>query len=192
RREALVREGGPPEGLALPRDEVHLRDRGALRRRPLPVVLGAVPRRLGRQAVAFCLFRPLPLCDDPSVVELSIGIAGLRTAVVTRDPDVATVVRDRYEGFLSTGPADWRIEISPPSGGVPFSKDVVVRRDGGPARFSVRRHDFAGTVDVSERTADVRLTVPTTSPSTASCGSSTPWRSSRLAGSSCTQQASSG
>src|SRR3989449_5786935 len=81
----------------------------------------------------------------PSVVELSIGIAGLRTAVVTRDSDVASIVRDRYEGFLSTGPADWRIQISPPSGGVPFSKDVVVRRDGGPARFSVRRHDFAGT-----------------------------------------------
>jgi len=94
------------------------------------------------------------------VAELSIGIAGLRTAVITRDPDVATVVRDRYEGFLSTGPADWRIEISPPSGGVPFSKDVVVRRDGGPARFSVRRHDFAGTVDVSERTADLTLTSP--------------------------------
>jgi len=96
----------------------------------------------------------------PSVVELSIGIAGLRTAVITRDPDVAGVVRDRYEGFLSTGPADWRIEIGPPSGGVPFSKDVVVRRDGGPARFSVRRHDFAGTVDLGERTADLTLTSP--------------------------------
>jgi len=96
----------------------------------------------------------------PSVVELSIGIAGLRTAVITWDPDVASVVRDRYEGFLSTGPADWRIEISPPPGGVPFSKDVVVRRDGGPARFSVRRYDFAGTVDLGERTADVALTSP--------------------------------
>src|SRR5438552_2485431 len=96
----------------------------------------------------------------PSVAGLSIGIAGLRSAVVTRDPDVTCVVRDRYKGFLSPGPADWRIDISPLPGSVPFSKDVVVRRDGGPARFSVRRYDFAGTVDLGERTADVALTSP--------------------------------
>src|SRR3989442_14032919 len=96
----------------------------------------------------------------PSVVELSIGIAGLRPAVVPRDSDVASIVRDRYEGFLSTGPADWRIQISPPSGGVPFSKDVVVRGDGGPARFSVRRQAFEGSVDLSEHTADLTLTSP--------------------------------
>ena len=38
------------------------------------------------------------------MVELSIGIAGLRTAVITRDPDVATVVRDWLlgHGAIST------------------------------------------------------------------------------------------
>lgn len=94
------------------------------------------------------------------MAELSIGIAGLRTAVITRDPDVATVVRDRFKGFLSSGPADWRVEVSPQHGSPPFSEDVVVQRDGGPARFSVRRRDFAGTVDVGARTADVTLTSP--------------------------------
>ena len=39
--------GRPPDGVALPPDEIRLRDRGALRRGRLPVVLGAVPRRLG-------------------------------------------------------------------------------------------------------------------------------------------------
>src|SRR5207245_10669151 len=31
---------------------------------------------------------------------------------------------------------------------------------GSPCRFSVRRHDFAGTVDLGGRTADVALTSP--------------------------------
>jgi len=92
------------------------------------------------------------------VVELSIGIAGLRAAVVTQDPKVARVVRDRFKGFDSSGPADWRIEISLPPGSLPSSGDVVVKRDGVPARFSVKRHDFTGTVDVGRRTADVTLT----------------------------------
>jgi hypothetical protein len=95
-----------------------------------------------------------------SVGELSIGIAGLRTVVVTRDPDVANVVRDRFKGFISSGPADWRIAISPRNGSLPFSGDVVVRRDGDAARFSVRRRDFTGTVDLGKHTADVTLTSP--------------------------------
>jgi hypothetical protein len=94
------------------------------------------------------------------MAELSIKIAGLRTAVVARDPDAAAVVGDRYEGFLSTGPADWCIEIGPRPGRRPFSDDVVVRRDGGPGRFSVTRHDFAGTIDLRERTADLTLANP--------------------------------
>ena len=39
-RKARVREGGPPEGVALPRDEIYLRDRGALHRGRLPVYWG--------------------------------------------------------------------------------------------------------------------------------------------------------
>lgn len=92
------------------------------------------------------------------MAELSIGIAGLRAAVITPDAKVAGVVRDRFKGFASSGPADWRIEISLPSESVPSYEDVVVKRDGVPARFSVKRHDFTGTVDVGERTADVMLT----------------------------------
>jgi len=92
------------------------------------------------------------------VAELCLGIAGLRTAVVTPDPDLAGIVRGRFTGFVSSGPADWRLEISRPPGRLPSAGDVVVRRDGGPTRFSVERRDFAGTVDVGARRADVTLT----------------------------------
>jgi hypothetical protein len=86
------------------------------------------------------------------VAELSIAIAGLRTGILTRDPAVAGVVGDRYRGFVSPGPPDWRIEVGPrPAGGVAVAEDVVVRRDGGPGRFLVKRGDFAGTVDLGER-----------------------------------------
>jgi hypothetical protein len=92
------------------------------------------------------------------VAELSIAIAGLRSAIVTREPRVATVIRDRYKGFLSTGAPDWRMAISArPSGALPVADDVVVRRDGGPARFSVERHDFAGAVDLRHRSGTVTL-----------------------------------
>jgi hypothetical protein len=91
------------------------------------------------------------------MAELSVGIAGLSTAVVTGDPGVAGAVRARFKGFLSPGPSDWRVEIGPPPGGPRDADDVVVRRNGGPTRFSVRRWDFAGTVDLGKRTADVNL-----------------------------------
>ena len=93
--------------------------------------------------------------------ELSIEIAGLRTAILTRDPEVAGVVRDRYKGFLSAGTPDWRIEISAQlARGRPFSGDVMVSRDGGPARFSVRRADFRGTVDLRKRCGTVAVADP--------------------------------
>ena len=92
------------------------------------------------------------------VAELSVAIAGLRADVKTSDPSVAAIVRDRFAGFTSPGPADWRIEITVPRRSVASSRDVVVKRDGVLARFSVTRYDFAGTVDVGAQTAEVMLT----------------------------------
>jgi hypothetical protein len=94
------------------------------------------------------------------VTELSIAIAGVRIATVTQDPDLAGLVRDRYKGFLSSGPADWQLAIRAQPAGAPFADDVVVWRDGGRLRFSARRQDFAGTIDVGERRADVALASP--------------------------------
>ena len=94
------------------------------------------------------------------MVELSIGVAGLRTAVFVRDPDVATVIRERFGGFLSSGAPAWRIDIRPLAGERPFLEGVHVRRDGGHDRFSVKRHDFSGIVDLGARTAEVVLTDP--------------------------------
>jgi hypothetical protein len=88
--------------------------------------------------------------------ELSVEIAGLRAAVVTRDRDVLDVVRDRYKGFLSPGPPDWRIEIDlREAAGHRPDGDVLVSRDGERARFVVKRWDFVGTVDLAERRASV-------------------------------------
>lgn len=83
--------------------------------------------------------------------EVSLRIAGLRTSILTRDVGIADVVRGRYKGFLSAGTPDWRIEMgAEPAGHPPFAEDVVVARNGGPARFSMKRADFAGSVDLRE------------------------------------------
>lgn len=94
------------------------------------------------------------------MADLSIGVAGLHTAVVVPDPDVATVIRERFGGFLSSGAPAWRIGITATRGDLPSFEGVHVRRDGGPARFSVKRRDFSGTVDLGARTAEVVLTDP--------------------------------
>jgi len=97
------------------------------------------------------------------VDEVRLGIAGLHTGILTRDPEVARIVRARYKGFLSAGtPADtpgWRIEMkAEPS--PTLTDDVVVRPDSRPARFQVTRGDLAGTVDLGQRRGTVSLAQP--------------------------------
>ena len=95
------------------------------------------------------------------MADLSIQIAGLRTSILTQDFQIASVVRDRYKGFLSAGTPDWRVEMgAQPSGTPPCAEDVVVTRNGGPARFSVERGNLAGTVDLGERRGTAMLIDP--------------------------------
>lgn len=95
------------------------------------------------------------------MAEVSVRIAGLRTSILTRELEISNVVRGRYKGFLSAGTPDWRIEMGgQPAGPPPFAEDVVVTRNGGPARFSVTRADFVGTVDLREHCGTVTLTDP--------------------------------
>jgi hypothetical protein len=92
------------------------------------------------------------------VGEVRLGIGGLCTSILTRDSEIASLVRDRYKGFLSAETPDWRIEIgAQPAGGRPVAGDVTVRRDGGPACFLVERADFAGTVDLTKCSGSVAL-----------------------------------
>jgi len=92
------------------------------------------------------------------VAELSVEIAGLRTEILTEDPEVVGVVRERYEGFVSPGTASWRIEMKteavpdPRPGG-----DVLLRRNGDGAQFAVRRGDFTGVLDIRRRSGMVTL-----------------------------------
>ncbi len=93
--------------------------------------------------------------------EVRLGIGGLCTSILTRDPEVASLVRDRYKGFLSAEIPDWQIEISARRAGrFPSDEDVEVRRDGGPGLFSVKRVDFAGTVDLTKCSGSVALADP--------------------------------
>src|SRR5207244_11050801 len=93
-----------------------------------------------------------------TVAELSVEIAGLRTEILTEDPEVVGVVRERYEGFVSPGTASWRIEMKteavpdPRPGG-----DVLLRRNGDGAQFAVRRGDFSGVLDIRRRSGMVTL-----------------------------------
>jgi hypothetical protein len=95
------------------------------------------------------------------VGELSIEIAGLRTGILTRDPKVAGVVRQRYEGFLSAGTPGWRIAMQAQAATSPSSAGkVVVTRHGDRASFAVQRDDFAGTLDLRQRCGAVTLRDP--------------------------------
>ena len=93
--------------------------------------------------------------------ELGLEIAGLRTAILTRDTEVARVIRGRYQGFLAAGPPEWRLRMaSRPAGGPPFADDVVVARADGGTCFMVRRQDFKGTLDLDARRGEVTLADP--------------------------------
>jgi hypothetical protein len=94
------------------------------------------------------------------VADTTLAIAGLRSALLTRHDDVTDIIRDRYQGFLASGPADWRIEIDCRPEQLPYSSAAVVRRDGAPTRFAANRRDFAGTVDLGRRRADVVVAEP--------------------------------
>jgi len=92
------------------------------------------------------------------VAELGVAIAGLLTAVIAPDSNVADIVRDRYEGFLTSGTPDWRLDVEVRAAARKASDgDVVVSREDGAARFLVRRADFAATVDLEARRARLAL-----------------------------------
>jgi hypothetical protein len=90
--------------------------------------------------------------------DVILGIADLRALIMTPHREALDVVRDRYKGFLSSGSADWLIDIDVRAvlGDRPHD-DVLVARDGRPGRFVVTRADFAGIVDLAIRRARVTL-----------------------------------
>jgi hypothetical protein len=95
------------------------------------------------------------------VGELSIEIAGLRTGILTEDPEVAGVVRERYQGFLSAGTPGWRIAMQAQAAPTPSAAgEVVVTRHGDRPSFAVQRGDFAGTLDLRHRCGTVTLREP--------------------------------
>lgn len=92
------------------------------------------------------------------MAELTLQIGGLRAAIVALDPAVTDVVLERYAGFLSVAPPDWRLTVGRRPGGRVRLDDVVVRPlDTAGRRFECERHDFRATLDLDAREADVEL-----------------------------------
>jgi hypothetical protein len=92
------------------------------------------------------------------VADIALSIAGLQMTVVTRNRDISDLIRDRYKGFLSMGSDGWCMEIDVRADVASHGDtELHVARDGEGHQFSVRRPDFAGSVDVGARCARVTL-----------------------------------
>jgi hypothetical protein len=91
------------------------------------------------------------------VDEITVAIGGVRTAFLTCDGEVLDLIARRYAGFVSSGPADWRIETGRRPEGLVGLADVVVRPAGVPGRLVLERHDFLATLDLSGRTGRLAL-----------------------------------
>ena len=89
--------------------------------------------------------------------ELTVEIGGVRAAFLTRHPEVTNVIAERYRGFLTAAPPDWRIEAEARPEGVVALSDVAVRPADHPRRLRVERHDFLATLDLDARTATLQL-----------------------------------
>src|SRR5262245_25605953 len=90
------------------------------------------------------------------VAEVTVAVGGVRIGFVTREPDVAAAVADRYADFLSPGPTDWRFEARRREEGLVPLTDVVVR-EGDRGRLTIERHDFLATLDLAARAGTVAL-----------------------------------
>jgi hypothetical protein len=90
------------------------------------------------------------------VAEITVDIGGVRTAIRSRHAEVAAVVADRYAGFLTEKPADWRIDTGLRPQGLVALEDVVVR-GAGDGRLTLERHDFVAALDVPARTGTLAL-----------------------------------
>ncbi len=88
------------------------------------------------------------------MAELLLDIAGLPTAIVSRDPRVIRLAEDRYAGFLADGEPAWRITVDDRPCPLQPGEDVVVARDGR-ERLDIRRYDFQATLDLGSRRGDV-------------------------------------
>ena len=90
------------------------------------------------------------------MADVTVEIGGLRTAIQSRHPEVAAVVADRYAGFLTDEPADWRIDTGLRPQGLVALEDVVVR-PAGEGRLALERHDFVATLDLPARIGTLAL-----------------------------------
>lgn len=95
---------------------------------------------------------------------MNLDIGGLCTALSTAEPDVETIVRRRYGGFLSDAAPTWRVAVERrPQVGID-SEDVIVSADAAPGCFRVQRSDGTGCIDITRR--DARLVLGTATDAT--------------------------
>jgi hypothetical protein len=91
------------------------------------------------------------------MADVTVEIGGVRTALHSRRAEVVDVAAGRYDGFLSTGVPDWRIEADLRPEGLVELADVVVRAGDAPGRLTLERHDFVASLDLPARTGTLAL-----------------------------------
>jgi hypothetical protein len=90
--------------------------------------------------------------------DVRLRIAEIGLAIETRGDALASLLVDRYAGFVAPrAPADWRIRLAIGAAGRRGGEDVEVAGEGG--RFRLERHDFTGIVDIAERAASLEVAV---------------------------------
>jgi hypothetical protein len=90
------------------------------------------------------------------VADLVLAIGGIRAALDTRDSRLPALVRERYAGFITDGPADWRLSASVEPEVAAPGHEVDVRATGS-RRFDLARYNFRGALDLAARRGEVRF-----------------------------------
>jgi hypothetical protein len=88
--------------------------------------------------------------------DIRLRIAEIGLAIETRGAGLASLLAERYAGFVAPGTrTDWRVQLAvgPALNGGPDD----VRVDGEADCFRLRRHDFHGTVDTAGRVASLEV-----------------------------------
>lgn len=92
----------------------------------------------------------MPLASKVACVE----IGGIPISLATSNKTFYDLLVQRYEGFLSTSPAEFKLEFDIVEAGIATDGDVRVRRDG--SQWTIERGDFCARWNPRTGTGSVR------------------------------------
>ena|SRR5437868_5314762 len=97
----------------------------------------------------------MALAGARSAYEISVEVGGMPVALRTDDPAFVSMIKARYEGFVSAAEnPEYRFDIDlfPPDQAADDTEDVSVSR--GPNGWCIRRGDFRAEWDPVAKTGD--------------------------------------